>query len=449
MKLSRAIPAGVVDAGLASLASFVLNLYAIGKWESEDPTILGIYFLYVTAFIMASTVPTQLLFVPAEKVTLDVPRPARVALFGGIARLGMPVAGAAAGLIGFATLVGFSKGVTWADQAPFLVTAAIATVFSPLQNHARRLLHLAGHSWAAASVSLVQVVTAATTLILLLRTSIAAQWLPIGSLAVANVVSVGVAAAITHRFGRTIDSPSRQIVEQTRSRIGHRELAPSGRWLVGTGIVSSGNNFLVESAVSLLAGLPALALAGSAKTVAQPILVLANGLRSVLGPPSMEAAKARDQAAARRVRRTFAMLMAGGVIGYVAIAGFDWVGNPLAALVETAYTVPFLVALTIAANGLNGAAFPGRMELIGAGKERSLFRVELQANIAQLGVAIIAAAAATSTTAGSFARPVAFAVLGIGRIVGYGKALDVHYDEPTVPTDTAVASSPPPEDPPS
>jgi O-antigen/teichoic acid export membrane protein len=444
--LSRAIPAGVVDAGLASLATFILNLYAITKWESADPKILGIYFLYVTAFIMASTVPTQLLFVPAEKVTLDVPRPARIALFGVIARLGLPVATAAAGLIGLATLVGFSKGVSWADQAPFLISAAIATLFSPLQNHARRLLHLAAHSWAAAAVSLVQVGTAAVTLFLLLQTSIAAQWIPIGSLAVANVVSVGVAVAIMYRFGRAVDPKSRQIVEQAKGRIGHRELAPSGRWLVGTGIVSSGNNFLVESAISLLAGLPALALAGSAKTVAQPILVLANGLRSVLGPPSMEAAKDRNRRAARRVTRTFVLLMAGAVIGYVAIAGFDWIGNPLAALVNAAYTVPLLVVLTIAANGLNGAAFPGRMELIGAGKERNLFRVELQANIAQLGVAVIAAAAAgSSTSAGSFARPVAFAVLGATRIGGYGKALNVHYDESPVLPDTA-ASLPPPED---
>jgi hypothetical protein len=138
--------------------------------------------------------------------------------------------------------------------------------------------------------------------------------------------------------------------------------------------------------------------------------------------------------------------MAGAVIGYVAIARFDWIGNPLAALVNAAYTVPLLVVLTIAANGLNGAAFPGRMELIGAGKERNLFRVELQANIAQLGVAVIAAAAAgSSTSAGSFARPVAFAVLGATRIGGYGKALNVHYDESPVLPDTA-ASLPPPED---
>ncbi len=125
------------------------------------------------------------------------------------------------------------------------------------------------------------------------------------------------------------------------------------------------------------------------------------------------------------------LLTATAVVGYIGVAGFDWAGNPLARVVDDAYTVPFLVALTIVANGLNGSAFSGRLELIGAGKERRLFLSELRANAVQLAVAIVAATTARgSVTAGAFARPVAFASLGVSRIVAYERALEDHYRQP-------------------
>jgi hypothetical protein len=447
MKLTRAIPAGLIDAGLTSVATFILGLYAIATWQKADPDTLGIYFLYMTASVMASSVPHQLLFVPAEKVSLEVPPPARIAIYGRIFRLGFPVALGAAALVSFATVVGSSKGLTLGYQAPLLVTAAITAVFIPLQNHASRLLHLSGHSWAAASVSLVQVAAAGTALVALAQTSIASTWIPIGSLAIANVASTVSGALIIMRLSRELDPNSAAAAAATSRRVGYRELAPSGRWLVGVGFMSTGNNFLVESAVTVIAGAPALALAGSAKLVGQPILVLAQGLRSVLGPPSMEAAKNRDRAAARGVARTFGLLTAAAVVGYSAIAGFDWVLNPLGRVIENAYTVPGLVVLSIAANGLNGAAFPGRLELIGAGREARMFGAELLANATQLGVAVVAAfAGASSDEAGAFARPIAFAFLGLTRILGFERTLNSYYAEPAgaaTPSSTIRTDLPP------
>lgn len=448
MKLARAIPAGLIDAGLASVATFILSLYAIKQWQSSDSTTLGIFFLYMTAFVMASTVPNQLLFVPAERITLDAPQRARVALYGRIVRLGLPVAIGSASLVSLAAVVGNAQGLSLGYQAPFLITSAIAAIFFAPQTHARRLLHIAGHSWAAAAVSLVQVATAAAALAVITQTSIGPLWVPIGSLALANVASTIAASLILSRLSRALAPEAKQAAAEVRERIGYRQLAPSGRWLVSVGIMSTGNNFLVEAVISVIVGLPALALAGSAKTVAQPILVLANGLRSVLGPRSMEAAKNRDRAAARRVARTFALLTAAAVVGYSTFAGFAWVGNPLARLVEKAYSVPFLVVITIAANGLNGFAFSGRLELIGAAREARLFGAELKANLAQLVVGIVAAlAAGSSESAGSFARPIAFAALGLTRIIGYERAIDAHYRQPAVdPADsTTIRTDLPPE----
>jgi hypothetical protein len=423
---------------LASLATFVVNLYAINIWETSSPEILGIYFLYMEAFLMASTVSTQFLYVPAEKATLEVAQHARTALFGRISRLGMPVGVVAAVLVGLAALVGRSEGISFTDQLPFLLTAATATVFSPLQNHARRLLHLAGKSWDAAVVSIVQATVAAVALIALVQLPLAEEWVPIGALALANILSVSAAALLILRRTRRLDSAAQQAAADTRADLTYRALTPSGRWLMSTGMLSTGNNFLVGSAIILLAGAPANALAGSAKTVAQPILVLANGLRSVIGPRSMEAAKDRDQPRARSMAQTFTWLTVAAVVGYTAIAGFDWVGNPLSRLIEQAYSVPFLVALTIAANGLNSAAFPGRMEMIGAGREKQYFGAEVVANAAQLVVALAVAAAAVSTASGAFAPPIAFAVLGAVRIVAYRRVLADHYQPP------AKAGQPPP-----
>ena len=71
----------------------------------------------MTVFLLASTVPNQLLYIPAEKYTLDVPRPARVALFGRVARIGLPAGVGAAVLVGLAAIVGTTQGRSFGDQA--------------------------------------------------------------------------------------------------------------------------------------------------------------------------------------------------------------------------------------------------------------------------------------------------------------------------------------------
>ncbi len=95
------------------------------------------------------------------------------------------------------------------------------------------------------------------------------------------------------------------------------------------------------------------------------------------------------------------------------------------------------------ANGLNGAAFPGRLELIGAGLEKRLFIADLRANLGQLTIAVLIAAAVTSPEGGSFARPVAFAALGAARIFGYSRQLGPHYASP--PSDESDSGTIPPE----
>jgi hypothetical protein len=62
-RLRRAVPAGLVDAGMASLASFAVTVQAA---RSFTPAELGTYAIFYTAFIMTAVVPTHLLFSPAR-----------------------------------------------------------------------------------------------------------------------------------------------------------------------------------------------------------------------------------------------------------------------------------------------------------------------------------------------------------------------------------------------
>jgi hypothetical protein len=110
-----------------------------------------------------------------------------------------------------------------------------------LQEHVRRVLHLAGMSWHAAVVSLVQVGGVLMALALLGSAETHVIWRPFGALTIGTVVALG-----------QVD---------------------------------------VDPAAT------------AARIVGQPIFVLAVGLSAVLNPRAMEAGAGRDRAAARHVAR--------------------------------------------------------------------------------------------------------------------------------------------------
>lgn len=433
MRRLRAVPAGLVDSGFASLATFAVGLFAIWAWN-DTPARLGIYALYMAAFLMASTIPTQVVLIPAERETLPLPEADRLVTLRRILALGLGPALAAASLISLATAVNAAQGVPFGRQAPLLATAMAAAIFAPLQAHARRLLHLAGFSWTAATVSVVQFLVATATVLVLRGSGIQTEWIPIGGLAIASLVSL-IAAMVAADYHLSHRAPvADSILEPVMTRLHFRALFGSGRWLLGTGVMSTGNNLVVAAVISALAGQTALGLAEAARIVSQPMLVLANGLRSVLGPASMEAGADRDRRAARHVATVFYVLTATLGLGYALIVGFDWMINPFARFTPRAYEIGGLVLLTIVANGFNGVAFPRRLELIGANLEPRLFRAEVAANVAQLGVAVVVAGAAgTSLALGASTRALAFLALGLVRLAAYGPPLRAHYGKAGIP----------------
>ena len=107
--------------------------------------------------------------------------------------------------------------------------------------------------------------------------------------------------------------------------------------------------------------------------------------------------------------------------GYAAVAGWDWVGNPMAYLVPSAYAVSGLAAFTILANLVTTAAFLQGDELAGAG------RVRILAGISWLSGILGLLASLTASVTEAFARPLAGLVAAVTRYGAQTRALKSAY----------------------
>ncbi len=418
----RRVPAGLVDAALASGATFLMGLFAIGAF---DRSTLGFYALFMAAFGLSTAISTNVAYVPGEKVVLGLVTDRRSLAVRRSVGAGLPAALAGGVVMIIPALVVAARGAEPAVVQGLAISAGLTAVISPIQDHLRRLLHLAGRSWNAVATSAIQAAGVVAGLSLLSAASVDPAWVAFGALGIANVVSSAFAVRAASRLGES-GSLTESEMEMLASELRMARLSRSGRWLASTGIVSTGNNLLVSSIILALAGEVALGYAEAARTIAQPVLVAAVGLRAVLGPDSMAAARDRNRAAAAATSKTFWTVLGVGAVVYAMVAGFPWDFSPLMSLADKAYVIPGLVLVTIVANIANGGAFPSRLELIGADRESSLFRSELWSNAAQLVVGSGIAAIGGSWL-GPAARPLSMAALGSVRLGLYRRPLAVHY----------------------
>jgi O-antigen/teichoic acid export membrane protein len=398
-----AVAAGVADAGLASLATFAVGVYAI---RALEPRALGAYALVFTAFTLLAVVPTQLLYVPAETAAASLPRGARSAVLPRSLRAGLPAAALAA-LALPAWALAAPPGIPARAALVLTATAVACTLVSPAQDHLRRMLHVAGRSGAAALVSTVQLATVAVAIVAAPRLAVSAAWVPFGALAAANVLSLSAGVVILRGEGRS----------SAAEELDFRALAETGRWLLLASAIAPASAFAASAVAGHLAGPAALGVAEAARVIGHPVLVLATGLSAVLGPRSVRAAAARRAADARRVAALFQALTLGGGAAYLAAASFAWPLNPFPALVPGAYAVAGLAAAAIVAAMANGALFPARSELLGAARAGSIARADAAGAALRVGVA------ATAGVTGALAVPLGFLALGLVRWAGYRRAL--------------------------
>lgn len=407
MRHGRLLSAGLVDAGSASLATFAVSLYAA---RALDPATLGAYGLFFAGFVLVGVVPTQLLFLPAEIACLSFEGRDRFAVLRRSYRLGGPVAFATgACLVAVAWFV--PPEVDPAAVTALALTAAAASVVHPMQDHLRRLLHFGRSSWNAAVTSSVQLVTTGLALTVL-HLTVPAAWVPFGALALANGVSLLVG------WMRASPPP--------RPRTDALALAPllrNGRWLLVAGLAPGVSQFSLAALIAWLAGAAALGHAEAARVVAQPVFVLGMGLQSVLGPRLMETAADRNEKPARQTSSAFVVILLAAAGAYLLLAGPAWPVNPMRWLVPTAYTVPWLVAATIAAHAAFVVPLPFEAQLKGARRERSLALRELATSVLKL------AGGATAAATGAFARPLGVGAWGVGRLLALRCAAHAHYTD--------------------
>jgi hypothetical protein len=399
MRLRAALPAGVVDAGLASLATFLVGLIAATRL---DAAVLGAYALFFTAFLVAAVVPAQLLLLPAEIAALALPSPDRTGVVGRSLKLALPLSAATAAVTTVAA-ASLTRGVPAEVVLPLAVGAAGTSFLSPLQDHVRKMFHLAGASWRAALMSVIQVVGVVAAIGVFTLAGVATPWIPLGALTAANAVSL--TGGLLLRPRRAAPAP--------RPRLSLRPLLAQGRLLLVVGGVPVAASFLVAATVTRLAGPEPLGFAEAARILSQPLLVLSMGLGAVIGPRSMESGARADAGQARRYAIVFALLIGGASVVYGVIALTPVTGARLAAIFPGAYAVPGLILLTLVGNTLYGIVTPYRSELLGARRERGLAGVEIVGAAGQCLVALVAGALH------AYARPAATAVHGVVRLAGY------------------------------
>lgn len=406
---ARRLPAGVADAAFASLATFAAGLSAVNLFNDVDR---GVYAIFFTAFGLGVVLPWNLILIPAEVNAVSFPVADRMRRARDTFRMGIPMAVLGALAIVVAALLSSSltdSGVVWGLS----ITAAITTVLSPLQDHMRRLLHIAEMSWQAAAVSGVQFVGVVVSLGVMLAVDAPVAVMPFGSLAIANALSLTTGLILGDvRHQKPLDTPLR-----------FGTLAREGRWLLTQSIVPNVAHFAVAAIIAALAGAEALGYAEAARVVAQPVLVLATGLTAVLAPRAMEAGMNRDLSSARHTRNMFMLVMAGGGVLYAAAASTDWVLNPMTYLVPAAYVVPGLVAVTILANLVSVAMFIDVNELLGAQKARHM------AGIAIVTSPILVLVAFTARTTEAFARPLGNLARDVVQAWRYRTTANRHYTE--------------------
>lgn len=410
--LFRTIGAGLFDSGCASLATFAVGLYAARVF---DPAILGAYALTFAAFTLASNMASQLVFVPCEVKSVSLRRRQRLTLLRRSLWIGVPIT-LLASLSVWAWLLFAESGTPYDVVVALTVSAVACAIVSPIQDHVRRMLHLGDASWAAAAVSGLQLAGILALAAGAIASEIPAVWIPFGALAGANFLSLCLGLHLGWRMRDQATSPSIELplIEALRS----------GRWLLSAVLLASGANFVAAGLVTQLASAAALGYAEAARICAQPIWVFVIGLRAVLGPRSMEAARGRDRARARRISQGFAWVVSVIGLGYATVTATEWWGNPLPELIPNAYVIPWLVLIWTLANIITGYQSSLRAELLGAGREAGIAMAETWASMARTLVS------ATAWWTGSLAMPAGFLVGAVVRWRGFRLRARRYYESP-------------------
>jgi O-antigen/teichoic acid export membrane protein len=407
VSIRQQVPAGVVDSGLASAATFAIGIYAFRYFSATE---LGIYAVFFSAFQLASGVSTNFVFIASRIQLLGLTPRRRIGAYGQTLKVSLAPAFIASLLTLVAVPIGSSR-VGPGFLTSMAVTVVLTAFLSPVQDHMRALFHLGQVSSAAAVTSLVQAGTVGLVLVLMLVADVEAEWAPFGALAVANLASLSTAVLLARHFGEVAPPALLRITE----------LARSGRWLLSKSVLNTGSDLVARWVVIALSSASVMGVAEGARIAARPLGVFVTGLAAVLLPRAMKAGREGDRQIGKKLERYSNIAVVAVATGYMLFAGASWSGNVIANLAPIGYTVVGLVPFTIVATALSGLLFAETGQIMGAGRERALASTEAVAAV------LTVVAALTAGVIGPFAIPLGMLFLAATRLVGYHRSLAEHY----------------------
>ena len=389
----------MIDAGFASLGTFVAGLAAVNLLSDQNRGVYGVFF---AAFVVGTTFPHNLVYLPYQVFSVSQPLEERLEYIGHATVTGMVFSLLGSIAILLAALV-TAPETTLAVTIALTVTAFPTVGLSASQDNLRRMLHVRERHWSAAAMSVVQFGMVVISIGVMLLLDVPIVWMPFGSLLIANIVSSVLGIVRSGGLGHW------HVPEALHWQV----LVRRGRWLLGQAIVLPGATFVAAAIITAIAGAVAVGYGEAARLVGQPVLVLSTGLTAVLGPRVMSAAISSDNARGLKLIHRHAFLVLAAGAGYLLIAGWDVAWNPMSRIVPSAYVIAGLAAVSIIAAVANALVHLRVEELMGADREVDLVKVSVVASI----VAVLVAFTAPWTEA--FAFPLSLLAMSIARDLGY------------------------------
>lgn len=418
------VPAGLVDAGTSSLATFAAGVAAT---QLLGGPALGVYAIFFSAWLLASKLPTQLILVPAEARLVRIPSSERTAYLLRNSVMGLPPALVGSAAV-FAVLLIVPRDVDAVTAIQLSATAALEATLFPLQEHARGLFHLSRFHWFAASASIVRLVVVTLVLITGWKAGVSPSLLPFGSLA------AGDACALAFSF--LVVRPKWK-AKPPYTELG---LLRSGKWLLLSASMEPASAFVVSLLVINLASAAALGLAEAARIAAQPVFVFALGLSIVIRPASMEAAIRGARVDAQRLSKRLTWGLVLVTLLYLAVVSLPEPINPLQELIPTAFVVSGLVQLSVVAAFFGGVVILQRAELVALDRTRSLSIAEAAPSGGHIAVGM------TSTLLRFWAVPLGSLFGGVIRWWSYSRILARAYRNMSTARHEGTRLGPDPEE---
>lgn len=365
---------------MSSLATFVVGIVAI---RTLTPADLGTYSVLFAAFLVGSLVPTEAHFRPRLISSIRAPANARL---NGVARtVGAAVRPGAigAGLVVLSALA-IWRGAHLAFLIPELLAAMLLVPVSPAQDYVRRCFHLSEQSWKASLVSAGQLVSVVAIVAAANRYNLSITNRPLTMLLLANCASLSIALFLA---GKPAFSARHSVHPTVR-----------GETVLFSSLLVAGGGLLSSVLMSLIAGPVTAGYAEAARTVAQPVLVVATGLSSAFTSRVHSAVYEGDRAKAEHANRLFHifMILTAGV--FLALFAFEGPSQIIGDLVPAVLAVPGLVLVATVGNLVFGISINYRDQLIAGGREDTLLRTD------KWGIVFPIATALATPWLGAFAR---------------------------------------------